>query len=170
MNHNLANHLPHKHDISPNLLRALGRIWDCGNVEEIAEQTLTSIGGVGANPGFTLRGGFAIRTGKREFDINGVSVDVDRTVEFRYKESTGSASEDHHWLKLCLHIVRAAEFSQARFQYVLGGVSTAKTLENLLFSLHVGVDEVQWWLRIAERHLGLPGPLKKTRFLEPENI
>lgn len=169
-NHNLEYHLPYRHGISDNLLLVLNRIWDCGDVSEIAEETLTSTDGVSAASGFTRRGGFAIRDSATELSINGAVVDADRTIEFRYKESTGSPSEDHHWLKLCLHIVRAAALPIGNFRAVIGPVSNADTLGRLLFGLQVGGDEVQWWLGIARRHRGPQGPLKKTRFLEPENV
>lgn len=170
VSHSLAGYLPHQHGISRDLLPALARIWDCGDLDEIAKQTLTCNDGASAASGFRRRGGFAIREPRVELNIEGVLVDTDPTIEFRYKESTGSALEDYHWLQLCLRLVRGAEWPRDQFRAALGVLSTANTLEGLLGGLGVGEDEVRWWSGIAERHRDHPDPSKKMRFLEPENV
>lgn len=167
----LEYHLPYSHDISHDLLLTLSRIWDCGSVEEIVDQTLTcNYAAAGAASGFNRRGGFAVRKPEVELNIEGALVNSDPTIEFRYKESTGSALEDYHWLQLCLQLVRVAERPAGGFRAMMGICSATDTLEGLLGGLGVGGNEVQWWLGIAERHRHHPGLVKKTRFLEPENV
>lgn len=166
----LQYYLPPQHGISPGLLLALTRIWNCGDFGAIVEQTLTCNDGVSVDSGFNTRGGFAIRRPRVMPDIEGNLVSSDPTVEFRYKESTGSALEDYHWVQLCLQLVRVAEWSGGEFRDVLGGLSTANNLEGRLRVLGVGADEVQWWLRVAQRHQTHPTPVKKYQFLEPENV
>lgn len=170
LNHNLEYHLPQRHEISRDLLLALSQIWHCGDVDEIAEQTLTCNSRPSAAHGFSRPGGFAIRRLKVEPDIEGTLVNSDRTIEFQYKESTGSAVEDYHWLQLCLQLVRVAKWSEGRFRAVMGTFSTTDSLDGLLLTLGMGWDEVQWWSTIAERHRAHPTPVKKFRFLEPENV
>lgn len=170
VNHSLAAHLPEQHGISRELLPALARIWHCGGVDEVEKQVRTCNDGHNAHSGFNARGGFAIRKPILELDIDGFLVGTDPTIEFRYKESTGSALEDYHWLQLCLRLVRGAEWPQQQFRAALGVLSTANTLEGLLDGLGLEGNEVRWWSTIAERHRGHPAPSKKTRFLEPENV
>lgn len=170
VNHSLAAHLPQQHGISRELLPAIARIWHCSRLDEIDKQTRTSTDGASANSGFTSRGGFAIRKSMLELNIEGDLVGTDPTIEFRYKESTGSAREDYHWLQLCLSLVRGAEWPRGQFRTALGVLSTANTLEGLLSGLGVGGDEVRWWSGIAKRHRDHPEPVKKTRFLKPENV
>lgn len=166
----LQYYLPPHHGLSHGLLLALTRIWNCGDFNAIVEQTLTCNDGVSADSGFNTRGGFAIRRPRVMPDIEGNLVNSDPTVEFRYKESTGSALEDYHWVRLCLQLVRVAEWPGGEFRDMLSGLSTANTLEGRLRVLGVGADEVQWWLRMAQRHQAHPTPEKKSRFLEPENV
>lgn len=170
LNRNLEYHLPQRHEISRDLLLALSQIWDCGDVDGIAEQTLTCNSRPSAAYGFSRPGGFAIRRLKVEPDIEGNLVNSDRTIEFRYKESTGSALEDYHWLQLCLQLVRVTEWSYGRFRAVMGTFSTTDALDGLLLALGMGSDEVQWWLTIAERHRAHQNPVKRSRFLVPENV
>lgn len=172
-NPSLGYHLPQPHGISHDLHIALTRIWNCITVKEIARETLTRNDWYEHDPSFQFsrRGGFALRVDSNtDFDINGDDVPADPTIEFRYKESTGSAREDYHWLQLCLHLVRCAEWSQGRFRDVMGLLSHANNLEDILNGLGVGGNEAQWWLSIEARHRRHPSPSKKTQFLEPENF
>lgn len=171
-NPSLADHLPQHHQISPALRLPLTRIWNCSTVDGIRRETLigdTDIG-TGQNFGYHRRGSFAVRDNLSESDIEGTHVIGDRTIEFRYKESTGSAEEDHHWLQLCLRLVRAAEWPRDRFRAALRDFSTANTFEGGLYSLGLGGEEVRWWLDIEQRHRQQPSPSKKMEFLAPENL
>ncbi|KAG6366100.1 hypothetical protein INS49_000276 [Diaporthe citri] len=170
VNYSLATHLPQQHGISRDLLPALACIWHCVSVDEIAKQTRTCNDGASAASGFNGRGGFAVRKSIVELSIEGDLVGTDPTVEFRYKESTGSAREDYHWLQLCLSLARGAEWPRDRFRAALGVLSTANSLEGLLNGLGVGENEVRWWSEIARRHRDHPAPSKKTEFLKPENV
>lgn len=170
VNPNLERHLPHHHGISRDLLLTLSRVWDCGSLDEIEYQTLTSTYANRPDSGYSRRGGFAVGALKCEPDINGALVYSDRTIEFRYKESTGSALEDEHWLRLCIKVVRGAELPCANFRGVMGICSTADTLEDLLRGLGVEEDEVQWWEGIAARNRVHRTPVKRVQFLAPENV
>lgn len=170
-NDSLGYHLPQQHGISHDLHMALTRIWNCTAANEIVSETLTHNDLVepGSSSKFSRRGGFALRRDSYH-DIDGNKVLADPTIEFRYKESTGSAREDYHWLQLCLHLVRGAELSQGRFRDVMGLLSHANNLEDILNGLSVGGNEAQWWLNMEARHRRHPSPSKKTQFLEPENF
>lgn len=170
-NHSLDGHLPQPDGISSALYTGLTRIWNCSSIDDIAKETKTFAGSYygSADSTFTRRGGFALRNYTKAPDIRGVLARADLTIEFRYKESTGSASQDYHWLQLCLGFVRRAEWPQERFRAVMDQLSTANTLQAQLVGLGLEGNEVQWWLDVNKHHLDHPFPPKRTRFLEPEN-
>ena len=93
-NSSLEDHLPQRHGILRNL-HGFTRIWNCTSVKEITRETLTCKDMTRPSSEFTRRGDFSLRE-VADFDINGALVLADLTIEFRYKESTGSAREDYY--------------------------------------------------------------------------
>lgn len=172
-NDELRVYLPPGFVVSPSFFLTLTRIWNCQSIRDIADELLTvgpSIAGTSSHLAFYMRGGFAIRTGTIEVDIDGSEVYADPTIEIRYRESTGSAAHDYPWLKLCLSLVRAAEWPQAQLQGAMAAICSTNTLAGLLQSVGIDEDEIQWWSGIAARYRQYPYPSKKTEFLAPESF
>ncbi|KAG8167211.1 hypothetical protein KVR01_002900 [Diaporthe batatas] len=170
INPRLALHVPQvPFGVSANLRLGLDRIWNCETIDAIANETKVH-GGYHASKKdpWCERGGFAIRNDTWGLDIDGEMVLGDVTIEFRYKESTGSAVQDKHWLKLCLCFVRAAEWSVEQFRRAMRDIHEARDLEGNLASLGVEESERQWWSRIARHHREHPYPVRMTQFLAAE--
>ncbi|ROV99446.1 hypothetical protein VMCG_06321 [Cytospora schulzeri] len=169
----LRAHLPPSCTLSPSFFRTLTRIWNCQSTRAIANATMTRGRWAVGDPScfsFNIRGGFAIRGDTADIDINGNQVYADPTIEIRYRESTGSALQDYRWLKLCLSIVRAAEWPQTEFRGAVGGLYSADTLTRMLRCLRIGEDDIQWWWRMEAHYCQHPHPSKKMEFLMPENF
>ncbi|KUI53782.1 hypothetical protein VP1G_01070 [Cytospora mali] len=165
----LLAHLPPDCAMPSPFLLTLTRIWNCQDVQSIRDETLTRGPITDANySGIVMRGGFAIRGSSVDLDVNGNLVYADPTIEIRYRESTGSAAQDYRWLKLCLSLVRAAEWPQGDFQRVMTALYSTDTLEGLLCSIGIDGEDVQWWTRVAAHYCQHPHPSKKTEFLMPE--
>jgi hypothetical protein len=171
-NMSLLYHVPQLYGMAGTLRRGLTRIWNCDTIDKIAKETKTFKGtyGYDADDTYSRRGGFALRNITWGLGIQDNVVLGDLTIEFRYKESTGSASQDHHWLKLCLGFVRGAEWPVERFRNVVWELYAANTLKSCLVSLGMEDNEVQWWLERAQHHRDHPRPARRTQFLEPENL
>ncbi|KUI68455.1 hypothetical protein VM1G_04345 [Cytospora mali] len=169
LHHGLLAHLPPDCAMPTPFLLTLTRIWNCQDVQSIRDEILTR--GITTDSGYSgivMRGGFAVRGSSVDLDINGNLVYADPTIEIRYRESTGSAAQDYRWLKLCLSLVRAAEWPQGKFQRTMAALDSTDTLAGLLRSIGIDGEDIQWWSRVAAHYCQHPHPSKKTEFLMPE--
>lgn len=166
----LRAHIPPGCMVPPPFLLTLTRIWNCQSIQTIQDETSTRGTITETNYfAFHMRGGFAIRGNTMNLDISGEQVlYADPTMEFRYRESTGSAEQDYRWLKLCLSIVRASEWPQAELQRAMSSLYSTDTLAGLLRGLCIDEDEIQWWSGMAAHYCQHPHQSKKTEFLISE--
>lgn len=135
-------------DIPSRLLGILIYVWRSSSLADLREGLMVPIEGKSS----PWRGGFAIRGEQEAKDCWDEETTPDSTVEFRYSHASGDPARDTAWIKICMALVRAADFDNNQFKITLDFIQRGKHFASFLSPLGLG-DDCAFWSQV-ERDLG----------------
>lgn len=151
-------------NIPRDLVDSLRGIWAATSVDELRRQIRVQYkGSLGED--FFFRGAFAIRGERLGSDIQGKPC-ASPTVEFRYSHASGDPERDNSFVRVCIALVRAAEFDLGTYKATVASFARGGDFSNFLTPL--GLQDLYQYCTAAEgeyirRGANSPGP--PTEFL-----
>lgn len=149
-------------DLPQDLQDTLREIWSATSFSELAEQLLVQWGGDGGD--YYVRGAFNVRQVHEE-DVFGEPCPAS-TAEFRYSHASGDAERDHCFVRICIALVKAAEFDVPAYKAMISSFAKGGDFSNFLDPL--GLQELHAYCTAAEGEYirrGAEPPKPATEFL-----
>lgn len=148
--------------LSQDLQDTLREIWSTTSFIELGEQLLVQWGGEFGD--FYVRGGFNVRAINEEDVFGGLC--TTSTAEFRYSHASGDAERDHCFVRICIALVRAAEFEVPAYKAMIASFAKGGDFSNFLDPLNF--QELHGYCTAAESEYirrGAEFPKRATEFL-----